>query len=84
MALSTHQRVLAAYAVGALGLLLTVVVALALPTRVPSPCPRSPVSCEFDVGQYNGVKVVLMVLGLLVAFTGLFVGTFQSYLASRE
>ena len=84
MALSTHQKALAAYAVGALGLLLTVVVGLALPTRIHSPCPGPSFTCEFDVGQVNGVKVVMMALGLLVAFTGLFVGTFRSYLASRE
>jgi hypothetical protein len=84
LALSTRQRAIAAYVVACFGLLLVVVVGIALPTRVPSPCPGSPISCEFDVGHYHGVKIALMGLGVLVASTGLFVGTFLSYLDSRE
>jgi len=59
-----------AYAFGAVGLLLTIFVALALPTFHPSclGCPR----------HLNFLKLLLSLPGLLMAFTGLLLGSYQT------
>lgn len=74
--LSTPRRVLVPYGVAVLSLLLTVFSALVLPTRIHDP------TCMLDCfPQLNAVKVVMILLGLLVAFIGILVGAFRSYLA---
>lgn len=77
---STRQRVSTCYAFGALGLLLMIVVAFALPTYVLPPCP-SGLDCSRHL---NMVKVALILPGLLVAFIGLLVGAFQAYRGQCE
>jgi len=77
--LSTPRRVLVAYGVSVLGLLFSLLVANVLPTRVADP---SDPTCKLDCfPQLNMVKVVVILLGLLVAFIGILVGAFRSYLA---
>ena len=79
MTLSIRRRAFIAYAVGALGLLLTIVVAFALPTMVSSPCPQQ-LDC---FKQLNTTKTVLVVLCLLLASSGFGLGVFRSYLAEH-
>ena len=74
---STGQRVSVGYAFGALGLLLAIVVAFALPTYILSPCPWG-LDCSRHL---NMVKLALILPGLLVAFIGLLVGAFQAFRA---
>lgn len=74
--LSTQRHVPVAYGVAVLGLLFTVTIAFLLPTFVYEPY------CRFDCSrQLNGVKAVMILLGLLVAFVAILVGAFRSYLA---
>jgi hypothetical protein len=77
---STGQRLSAAYAFGAAGLLLAIAVALVLPTFLSSAC-----SSGRDCSRHlNMVKVVLILPGLMVSFVGLMVGAFQAYRAQSE
>ena len=76
---SARQRARFAYAVGAVGLLGTIVIAFTLPTWVASPC-----SLQFDCfKELNTTKVVLILLSLLIAVTGGLLGGFRSYLADH-
>ena len=68
-----------AYAVGVIGLLLTIVVAFALPTRLSSPCPQQ-LDC---FKQLNTTKVALVILCLLLASAGFGLGVFRSHLAEH-
>lgn len=74
--LSTPRRASVPYGVAVLGLLLTAGFAVMLPTRIHDP------TCVLDCfDELNVVKVAMILLGLLVTFTGLLVGAFRSYLA---
>jgi hypothetical protein len=79
MPISAKQRVLVAYVMGALGLLLAVGAAVVLPSTIYPSCPAGQI-CEFN-GQVNIVKIVLMSVGLLLALTGCIIAGFRSYLA---
>ena len=75
---STKRRLVVAYGIGVLGLAFTIVVALVLPSRT------ADITCRLDcLSQVNTAKVGLILLGLLIAVTGLLVGGFRSYLAEH-
>jgi hypothetical protein len=73
---STKRGLVAGYGIAVLGVAFTIVVAIVLPSRTVE------AGCRLDcLSQVNGVKIALIVLGLLIALAGVLVGAFRSYLA---